>query len=149
VVVAAIGIWAVISLATAGSQPELPSRHAVLVSVQPSAGHTAKGGGHMIWYRTGGLLVVVLGVQHLRPNSQVSAFLVPEGSCSGSRPTGTHLVGRVRSDSQGVAHFNEEVLGVTNLKYGAWSIWVDGAGQGRSPTACGVISLTSGILITS
>ena len=148
-VVAAIGILTAFALFTASSQPTLPSSHAVLVAVQPSAGHTAKGDGHLIWYRTGGLLVVVLSVQNLQPNANANALLVPQGSCTGPRPAGTRLLGTVRASSQGVANFNEELLDVSNLKFSAWSIWVDGAGQGHSPTACGVISLSSGALLSS
>jgi len=150
-VVAVVGIATVIALITASGQPTLPSSHAVLVSVNPSAGHTAQGGGHLIWYRTGGLLVVVLGVQHLQPKAQVSALLVPKGSCTAPRPTGTRVIGTVRANGHGVATFNEELLSVSSLKFSAWSIWIEGQGQGqgRSPAACGVISLAGGTLITS
>ncbi|MGA7362502.1 MAG: hypothetical protein WCB86_01135 [Candidatus Dormiibacterota bacterium] len=146
VMVAAVGVWTAIALFTASSQPTLPSSHAVLLSVGPSAGHTARGDGHLIWYRTGGLLVVVLGVEHLAPNTPASAFLVPRASCSGLRPTGTRLIGTVRANDHGVANFNEELLNIANLKFSAWSIWIDGRGQGRAPTACGVISLSNGAL---
>jgi len=146
VMVAAVGIWAAFALFTASSQPTLPSSHAVLISVGPSPGHTARGDGHLIWYQSGGLLVVVLGVAHLPPSTEVSAFLVPRASCTGPRPTGTRLIGTVRADDRGVARFNEELLSVSNLKFSAWSIWLGGSGQGRSPTACGVISLSNGAL---
>lgn len=149
VVLAVVVIWAIIALATANSQPPLPSSHAVLVSVKPAASHSATGAGHVIWYRSGGLLVLVLDVQHLPPGSEVSALLVPQASCSGARPSGTRTVGQVRADRHGVARFNEEMLNVTNLKFDAWSIWVDAAGQGRAPAACGVITLSNGTLINS
>ena len=149
VVVVAVGIWTLIALLTAGSQPTLPSSHAVLVSVKPAGGHTATGGGHLIWYRSGGLLVVELGVKNLQPKAEVSALLVPQATCTGPRPAGTRVVGKVRADSQGVARFNEEVLGVSNLRFSAFSLWIVGAGQGRSPTACGVVTLSNGTLINS
>jgi len=149
VVLAAIAVVTAFALVTAGSHPTLPSAHAVLVAVEPSPGHRAQGNGHLIWYRSGGLLVVVLAVQHNQPNSRVTAFLVPQGSCSGPRPGGARVVGTVRADEQGVAHFNEELLSVSNLTFSDWSIWIESAGPGRSPAACGVISLSNGSLISS
>jgi hypothetical protein len=147
--VVAVGIWTAIALFSASSQPLLPSSHAVLVSVKPTSGHTAEGGGHLIWYRSGGLLVVVLGVRHLQPNAKASAFLVPEASCSGALPAGSRVIGTERANGQGVASFNEELISVSNLKFSAWSIWIDGQGPGRSPASCGVITLSSGSLISS
>lgn len=149
IAVVAVGIWTAIALFSASSQPLLPSSHAVLVSVKPTSGHTAEGGGHLIWYRSGGLLVVVLGVRHLQPNAKASAFLVPEASCSGALPAGSRVIGTERANGQGVASFNEELISVSNLKFSAWSIWIDGQGPGRSPASCGVITLSSGSLISS
>ncbi len=144
-----IGIWTAFSLVTASGEPTVPSSHAVLLSLQPSSGQTARGDGHLIWYRNGGLLVVVLDMERLQPQTQVVALLVPQGSCTGSRPAGTRLVGTVRAGSNGVANFNEELLGVSNLKFSAWSIWVEGRGQSGPPLACGVISLSGGALSAS
>lgn len=147
IAVVVAGIWTTIALITASGHPTLPSAHAVMVSVKPLAGHSATGGGHLIWYRSAGLLVFVLGVRSLPPGSTAEAVLAPTGSCSGVPPPGSRVVGSVRASKRGVASFNEEILGVSSLKFSDWSVWVEGVGQGRSPTACGVVSLSDGSLI--
>lgn len=144
-----MGLWTVIALLTAGAQPTLPSSHAVLVSIRPAGDHQAKGGGHLVWYRRGGLLVVDIGVAHLPPHATVSALLVPQGTCTGPTPKGTRVVGKVRANGHGLAQFNAEMLGVFNLRFSAFALWIEAAGHGRSPTACGVVSLSNGTLITS
>jgi hypothetical protein len=147
--VVAMGLVTVIALLTAGGQPVLPSGHVVPVSVQPTSDHAANGGGHIIWYRTGQLLVVNVQVENLQPEAAISALLVPLGGCSGPLPTGSRVLGRARANSRGVAAFNDELLGVSNLRFSDWSIWIDASGQGRAPAACGVITLANGALNTS
>jgi hypothetical protein len=92
------------------------------------------------------LLVVVLEVKNLPPRTSVNALLVPSGSCSGTQSTGTRLIETVRTNGHGLAVFNEELLDVSNLRFAAWSIWVEGKSHTGPPTACGVISLPSGSL---
>ncbi|MGA8206450.1 MAG: hypothetical protein WB801_01390 [Candidatus Dormiibacterota bacterium] len=149
VAVVVVGLFAVISLLTAGGQPVLPSGHVVPISVHPTSHHLAGGGGHLIWYRTGQLLVVDLQIEDLQPGATVNARLVPEGTCSGALPTGSRLVGKVHANSRGVAAFNDELLGVSNLRFSDWSIWIGASGKDRAPTACGVVSLANGALSTS
>jgi hypothetical protein len=149
VVVVVTGLVAMISLLSAGGQPVLPSGHVVPVSLQPTGHQAATGGGHLIWYRTGQLLVVNIQVQDLHPGAAVSALLVPQGTCSGPIPTVGRLVGKVHVNSRGVAAFNSELLGVSNLRFSDWSIWIGVGGRDRSPAACGVITLANGALSTS
>ncbi|MFZ0996451.1 MAG: hypothetical protein WAO09_10820 [Candidatus Dormiibacterota bacterium] len=148
VAVLVTGLVAVTSLLSAGSQPVLPSGHVVLVSLQPSSHHVASGGGHLIWYRTGQLLVVDVQVQDLEPGATVSALLVHRGTCSGPLPSASRLLGKVNVNSRGVAAFNDELLGVSNLQFSDWSIWI-GVSRDRSPSACGVVTLANGALTTS
>ncbi|HUY24596.1 MAG TPA: hypothetical protein VMV09_04745 [Candidatus Saccharimonadales bacterium] len=138
------GLFAVISLLTAGGQPVLPSGHVVPISVRPTSHHLASGGGHLIWYRTGQLLVVNIQVGHLQPAAAVSARLVPQGNCSGRLPSDARILGKVHANSRGVAAFNDELLGVSNLRFSDWSIWVGPSGKDRAPTACGVVTLANG-----
>jgi hypothetical protein len=149
VVVAVVGIWTAIALISASGQPTLPSSHAVLVSVKPTAGHSATGGGHLIWYQSGGLLVVVLGVKNLQPHTAVTALLVPKPSCSGPRPSGTRVIGTATANGQGIALLNQEVLGVSNLKFSTWAIWIVAHPNSSDLDACSVISLSAGALNSS
>jgi len=149
IVVAVLGIWAAVALFMASGQPTLPSSHAVLVSFSPSSGRPVRGSGHLIWYRSAGLLVVAVGLEDLAPNAKVTAWLVHQSSCVGTRPNGATLVGSVRASARGVAVLNQEVLGVSNLTFSAWSIWIDSGKAGRTPEACTVISLADGGLNTS
>jgi hypothetical protein len=48
-----------------------------------------------------------------------------------------------------VAAFNDELLGVSNLHFSDWSIWISTGGRDRTPTACGVVTLANGALSTS
>ncbi|MGC1183627.1 MAG: hypothetical protein WBA31_00560 [Candidatus Dormiibacterota bacterium] len=149
VVVAVVGIWTAVSLFLASGQPTLPSSHAVLVSFSPSSGRVARGSGHLIWYRSGGLLVVAVGLEDLAPRAKITAWLVHRSSCTGTRPSGATLVGSARASASGLAHLNQEVLGVSNLTFAAWSIWVESGKPGRTPAACTVISLAGGGLNSS
>lgn len=144
VTVVVAGLVAVISLLTAGGQPVLPSGHVVPISVQPASHGHASGGGHLIWYRTGQLLVVDVQVEKLQPGAAVSALLVPQGTCSGPLPSGSRLVGKTHANSRGVAAFNDELLGVSNLRFSDWSIWIGAGGSDRAPAACGVVTLANG-----
>gem|GEM_PF-5670485 len=149
VAVVVTGLVAVIGLLSAGGQPVLPSGHVVPVSLQPASHHLASGGGHLIWYRTGQLLVVDVQVQDLQPGAAVSALLVPQGTCSGALPSAGRLLGKVHVNSRGVAAFNDELLGVSNLRFSDWSIWIGSGGRDRAPAACGVVTLANGALNTS
>ncbi|MGH7610394.1 MAG: hypothetical protein ACREN4_00080 [Candidatus Dormibacteria bacterium] len=135
-----IGAWTVFSLLQAGSQPLLPSSHAVEVQLRGVNGSAASGSGHLVWYKRGKLLVFAVNVSGLPANSAARAYLVPTSSCAGARLSGSRELGRVTSDASGLAEFNEELLGVDTLRFGADSIWVE-AGGGRQPRACGVLSL--------
>jgi hypothetical protein len=146
VVVVVAGLLAVISLLTAGGQPVLPSGHVVPISIQPISHNLARGGGHLIWYRTGHLLVVDIQVDHLQPHAAVSALLVPQGSCGGALPGRSRLVGRVDANSGGIAAFNDELLGVSNLRFSDWSIWIRVGGDTPAAAACGAITLGNGAL---
>ncbi len=146
VTVAVVGLLTAIGLFSANGEPSLPSSHAVLVSVRPTSGSQVHGGGHLIWYRSGGLLVLNLGVRGLPARARVAAYLAPGGSCSGQRPGNARLVARSRSDGQGYAHVNGELLRVSSLNFSAWSIWVRGPGQRSNSAACGVISLAGSAL---
>lgn len=146
-VLAVIGVWTAYALATSGAEPSLPSSHAVLVNLKPIKGSAVTGSGHLIWYRSASLLVVAGAVRGLAPEEGSNVYLVPEPSCSGSRPAGTRLVSKVRANRQGTATFNQELLGVSNLKFSAWSIWVADPGHSGPPRACGVISLSNGRLV--
>lgn len=149
VVVAVIGVWTAVALFMASGQPTLPSSHAVLVSFSPSSGQSVRGSGHLIWYRSAGLLVVVVGLEDVAPDAKVTAWLVHRSSCAGTRPNGATLVGSVRASARGVALLNQEVLRVSNLTFSAWSIWIDRGKAGRTPEACTVISLADGGLNSS
>jgi hypothetical protein len=149
VAVVVTGLVAVISLVSAGGQPVLPSGHVVPLSLQPTSHQVASGGGHLIWYRTGQLLVVDLQVHDLQPGAAVSARLVPQGTCSGPLPSAGRLLGKVHVNSRGVAAFNAELLSVSTLRFSDWSIWIGTSGRARSPAACGVVTLANGTLSTS
>jgi hypothetical protein len=149
VAVVVTGLVAVISLLSAGGQPVLPSGHVVPVSLQPTSHRVASGGGHLIWYRTGRLLVVDIEVKGLHPGVEATALLVPQGTCGGPLPSTRRLVGKVDVNSRGVAAFNDELLGVSNLRFSDWSIWIDTGGTDPAPAACGVVTLASGALSTS
>lgn len=148
-VLVAAGIWTLVALVGAGSQPVLPSSHSVPVSLAPTTGSRANGGGHIVWYRQGQLLVVAVTIRDLQPSAPTSVFLVPEGSCRGKLPSGARVVGRIQSDSRGLAQFNGELLGVSNLRFSSWSIWIQSGAGISSPAACGVISVASGSPVTS
>jgi hypothetical protein len=47
-----------------------------------------------------------------------------------------------------VAAFNDELLGVSNLRFSDWSIWIGASGKDQAPTACGVVTLANGALST-
>ncbi|MGH7698768.1 MAG: hypothetical protein ACRENV_08865 [Candidatus Dormibacteria bacterium] len=137
-----IGAWTLFSLVAAGSHPQLPSSHAVQIAVHPNRGSGTAGQGHLVWYRRGKLLVFAVTVTHLAPNRQASAYLVPSASCGGTRPPDSKLLGRVRSDARGQAQFNDELLGVSDLRFGSYSVWIEESGSSAPPRACGVLSLS-------
>ncbi|MGH7640580.1 MAG: hypothetical protein ACREOL_06695 [Candidatus Dormibacteria bacterium] len=148
-VLVAVAVAIGLSAFAINQNPALPSSHSVLVSVKPSGHDRVTGGGHVIWYRSAGLLVMDLGVSKLPPGSRVSAYLVPQGGCGASLPSGARLLASARTDSQGFAHLNGELLQVSNMRFSNWSLWVSGARSPGTPAACGVISLANATLNSS
>ncbi len=135
------GIWTILALVGAGSTPLLPDRHAVLIAIKPTAGSLASGEVRLVWYRQGHVLVLTLTLERLPARQLVRAWLVPEGSCAGDLPQNARRAATGRSSASGTVQMSNELLGVTDLRFSAWSVWVQTPNHVPSSAACGVIGL--------